>query len=78
MDRKASILFVGDVNAHNEERLGSSTTNLHCRAARDFASPSSCVQLVPEPTHIDRGVLDFVLTNAPDVLGVRIFSPVGI
>ena len=27
VDRKASFMFVGDVNAHHEELLGSSTTN---------------------------------------------------
>ena len=38
--RKASFLLVSDVNANHEEWLGSSTINLHCKAARDFASSS--------------------------------------
>ena len=41
-NRKASFLFVGDKIAHHEEWLGCSTTNLHGRAASDFAS-SSCL-----------------------------------
>ena len=31
VDRNASFLFVGDVNTHHEERLVSSTKNLHGR-----------------------------------------------
>ena len=65
------------MNAHQEEWLESSMINLHGRAARDFASSSSCEQMVTEPTHIDRGVLDLVLTDVPDVVGVRISWPVG-
>ena len=53
VDRKASFLFVGNVNTHQEECLGSPTTGLHGRAARDFASSSGCEQMVTEPTHID-------------------------
>ena len=40
VNKKASFLFVGGVNIHHEEWLRSSTTNLHGRAARDFASSS--------------------------------------
>ena len=28
------------------------------------------------PTHIDEGVLDFVLTNAPDIVGVLVSSSI--
>ena len=38
LDRNAYFLFIGDVNAHHEEWLGPSTTNLHGRVARGFAS----------------------------------------
>ena len=75
--KNASFLFVGDVNAHHEEWLGSSTTNLHGRAARDFVSSSGYEQMVTEPTHIDGRVLDLVLTDIPDVVGVRVGSHVG-
>ena len=38
-------------------------TNLHGRAARDFASLSGFKQMVMIPTHIDGVVLDLVLTD---------------
>ena len=52
------ISFVGDVNVHHEEWLGSSTTTVHggSRAALDFASSSGCEWMVTEPTHIDGGM----------------------
>ena len=65
------------MNAHNEEWLGSTTTNLHGRAVRNFAPSSGCEQMITEPTHIDIGVLDLVLTDVPDVVGVRVGSPDG-
>ena len=77
MVRKESFLFVIDVNAHHEERLESSPINLNDRAARDFASSSGCEQMITEPTDIEGSVLDFVLTDVPDVVGVRVDSPVG-
>ena len=33
--------------------------------------------MVTEPAHIDGGVLDLGLTDVPDVVGVRVGSPVG-
>ena len=50
---------------------------MHGRAARDFASSSGCKQMVTEPTRLDGGVLDLVLTDVLDVVGVRADSPVG-
>ena len=76
VDRKASFLFVGDVNAHHEERLRSPTTNLHGRAARDLPH-HRVVQMVTEATHINGGAFDLVLTDVPDVLAVRVGLPVG-
>ena len=74
VDRKASFLLVDDVNAQLKEWLGVSTTNLHGRAARYFASSSGCEKIVTAPTRIEGGVLDFVLTDVPDV--VWLVSPV--
>ena len=37
-DVRASFLFVGDLNGHNQEWLGSTTTNCHGVAAFDFAT----------------------------------------
>ena len=36
VDGMASFLLVGDVNAHHEKGLGSSTTNFHGRAVRNI------------------------------------------
>ena len=56
-----------------------STAYLHGRAACDLVSSSGCEQqMVMESTDIDRGVLHFVLTDVPDVVGVRVGLPVGI
>ena len=46
--------------------LGSSMTNLHGRAAHDFAS-SGCEQMITEPMCIDGVLLDLVLTDVPGV-----------
>ena len=75
--RKAFFLFVGDVNAHHNEYLGSSMTNLHGRVASDFASLSGCEQMGTEPTLTNSRVLDLVLTDVPDVVGIRVALPVG-
>ena len=46
-----SFLFVGDLNGHHQEWLGSTATNSHGVAAFDFATVSGCDQLVVGPTH---------------------------
>ena len=43
---RASFLFVGDLNGHHQEWLGSTTTNRHGVAAFDFVTVSGCDQLV--------------------------------
>ena len=43
---RASFLFVGDLNGHHQEWLGSMTTNRHGVAAFDFTTVSGCDQLV--------------------------------
>ena len=53
----ASFLFVGDLNGHHQEYLGSKTTNRHGVAAFDFATVSCCDQLVVGPTHEWGGTL---------------------
>ena len=66
------FLFIGDVNAHHEEWLGSSTTTAHGRAALDIVSSSDCEQMITitESTHISRGVLDLGLTDVHNLVGV--------
>ena len=57
-DIHASFLFVGDLKDHHQEWLGSTTTNRSGVAAFDFATVSSCDQLVVGPTHALGGTLD--------------------
>ena len=45
-DVRAFFLFVGDLNGHHQEWLGSTITNRHGVAAFDFATVSGCDQLV--------------------------------
>ena len=73
-DIRASFLFVGDLNGHHQEWLGSTTTNRHGVAAFDFATVSSCYQLVVCPTHARGGTLDLLMTNVPDLVRVAVAS----
>ena len=50
-DVRASFLFVGDLNGHHQEWLGSTTTNRHGVAAFYFATVSGCDKLAVGPTH---------------------------
>ena len=70
MAKVKSFMFVGDVNAHHEEWIGSSTINVHGRAARDFTSSPGCEQMITKHTHIDGGVSDLVLTDVSDDIEV--------
>ena len=49
-DVRAHFLFVGDVNGHHKEWLGSTSKNSHGVAAIDFATVYSCDQLDVGPT----------------------------
>ena len=66
-DELASFLFVGDLNGHHQEWLGSTTTNRHGVAAFDFANVSGCDQLVVGPTHARGGTLDLLISDLPDL-----------
>ena len=74
-DGYASFLFVGDLNGHHQEWLGSTMTNSHGVAAFDFATVSSCDQLVVGPTHAGGGILDLLMTDVPDLIQVAIVAP---
>ena len=64
---RASFLFVGDLNGHHQECLGSTTTNRYGVAAFDFATVSGCDQLVVGQTHARGGTLDLLMTDVPDL-----------
>ena len=67
---RVSFLFVGDLNGHHQEWLGSATTNRHGVAAFDFATVSGCDKLFFCPTHARGGTLDLLMTDVPDLDGV--------
>ena len=64
-DIRDSFLFVGDLNDHHQEWLGSTTTNRRGVAVFDFATVSGCNQLVVCPTHARSGTLDLLMTDVP-------------
>ena len=76
-DVRSSFLFVGDLNAHHQEWLGSTTTNHHGVAAFDFATVSGCDQLVVGPTHARGGTLDLMMADVPDLVRVAVAAPIG-
>ena len=76
-DVRASFLFVGDLNGHHLEWLGSATTNRHGVAAFDFETVSGCNQLVVGPTHARGGTLDLLMTDVPDLVRVAAVASIG-
>ena len=76
-DVRASFLFMGDLNGHHQEWLGSTTTNRHGVAAVDFATVAGCDQLVVGPTHTRGGTLDLLMTDVPDLVRVAVVWPIG-
>ena len=76
-DIRASFLFVGELNGHHQEWLGSTTTNSHGVAPFDFATVSSCDQLVVGPTHARGGTLDLLMTDVPDLIRVAVVASIG-
>ena len=71
------FLFVGDLNGHHQEWLGSTTTNRHGIAAFDLETVSSCDQLVVGPTYACGGRLHPLLTDVPDLVWVVLIAPIG-
>ena len=59
-----NFLFVGDLNGHHQEWVGTMTTNRHLVAAFVFATVSGCDQLVVGPTHERGGTLYLLMTDA--------------
>ena len=62
----ASFLFVGDLNDHHQEWLGSTSTNHHGVVAFDSSTVSGCNELIVGPTHAFGGTLDLMMTDVPD------------
>ena len=76
-DERASLLFVGDLNGHHQEWLGSTTTNRNGVAPFDFVTLSDCDLLVVGPTHARGGTLDLLMTDVPDLVRVSVVAPIG-
>ena len=76
-DVRASFLYVGDLNGHHQEWLGSETTNSHGVAAFDFATVSGGDQLVVGLTHARGGILDLLMTDIPNLIRVAVVAPIG-
>ena len=74
---RASFLFMGDLNGHHQEWLGSTTMNRHGVAAFDFATVCGCDQLVVSPTHARGETLDLLMTDVPDLVRVAVLTPIG-
>ena len=69
-----SFLFVGDLNGHHQEWLGSTNTNRHGVATFDFATVSGCDQLVVGPTHARGGTLELLMTDVPNLARVPVVA----
>ena len=72
-----AFLFVGDLNGHHKEWLGSTTMNRLGVAVFDFATVSGCDQLVIGPIHARGGTLDLLMTDVPDLVRVTVVAPIG-
>ena len=42
-----------------------------------FATVSGCDQLVVGPTHARDGILDYLMTDVPDLIQVAVAAPIG-
>ena len=73
----ASFLFMGDLNGHHQEWLGSTNTNRHGVAAFDFTTVSGCDQLVVDLTNSRSGTLDLLMTDVPDLVRAAVAAQIG-
>ena len=75
VDRKAALIFVGDLNAHYQEWFGSvSGTDRH-GAVYDFSNLFGCIQLINGLTHRLDNCLDLLLTDEPSVVNWFVDPP---
>ena len=76
-DVRVSFLFVCDLNGHDQEWVGSTTTNRHEVVPFDFPTVSGCDLLVVGPTHARGGTLDLLMTDVPGLVRVAVVAPIG-
>ena len=58
---RVSFIFVGNLDGHHQEWLGSTTTSVF-----DFGTVSGCDQLVVSSIYARGGTLDLLMTDIPD------------
>ena len=75
-DVLASFLFVGDLNGHHQEYLGSTNTNRH-DVAISWCNCSWLRSVGVCPTHECGGTLDPLMTDVPDLVRVSVVAPIG-
>ena len=73
----ASFLFVGDLNGHHQEWLGSTTSNHHGVTAFVFTTVFDCDQLVVGLTHARGGTLDLLMMDVRDLVRIAVVAPIG-
>ena len=71
------FLFVGDLNGHDQDWLGSTTTNHHGVVTLDLATVSGCDQRMTCPTHARGGTLDLLITDVTGLVWVTVIAPLG-
>ena len=79
-DVRASFLFVGDLNGHHQEWLGSTTTKCHMELRLFLTLQQSLVAiswLVVGPTNARGLTLDLLMTDIPDLVWVAVVAPIG-
>ena len=73
---RASFLFVGDLNGHPQEWLGSKITIRNAVAVFDFANVSGSDHLIVGPTDARSGTLYLLITDVPDLVRVTVVEPI--
>ncbi|MEL7522543.1 MAG: endonuclease/exonuclease/phosphatase family protein, partial [Cyanobacteria bacterium J06553_1] len=77
-DRKATLLFVGDFNAHHNDWFDSGAQiNRHGHAAKNFGTNSGCEQLIAKATHIHGNCLDLLFTDSPGIVTADVGGTIG-
>ena len=65
----ALFLLMNDQNGHHQEWLiENEPRTVHCVAAHDYATVSSCYQLIISLTYACGGTLDLLMTDVPQVI----------
>lgn len=75
-EEEVAFIFVGDMNGHHQEWLGSACTARHGIAAFEFSIVSYWENLVAGPIHQAGGTLDFVFTDVPGRVRISVVEDI--